>query len=276
MSNQNNPTSISMKDIDSYFDKNFYDFNEESIYNFNEHDNGPINNVITRLNDRCYGVFVYDEREHIEFMLLYVDSTKKLTGLGLLLSLKLKFQERTVLTIEFCKLISNRFPELDVVETFNTFQTNCRGTFEKMGFITIGSETNNLPKGTMLIKTFGSKGLLTFPSLNKLDVYRWFFNEKTQSVKVNQTKTKKVYLLLDSTNNLIKIGESYYPAKREKTLQGINPSWDLITTWIAPVSEEKRLHKMFAEKRTRGEWFNLNFNDLAIIRKEMSGYESFL
>ena len=136
-----------MIDINSYFDEHFYDFDEESIYRINEQDNGPINNVITRLNKRCYGVLIYDEREHIEFMLLYVDSTKKLTGLGLLLSLNLELYERTILSIEFCKLISNRFPELDVVESFNTFQTQCRGTFEKMGFITFGSETNNLLKG---------------------------------------------------------------------------------------------------------------------------------
>ncbi|MGG6230501.1 GIY-YIG nuclease family protein [Tenacibaculum sp. SDUM215027] len=265
-----------MIDINSYFDEHFYDFDDESIYRFNEQDNGPINNVITRLNERCYGVLIYDEREHIEFMLLYIDSTKKLTGLGLLLSLNLELYERTILSIEFCKLISNRFPELDVVESFNTFQTQCRGTFEKMGFITFGSETNNLPKGTMFIKTAGSKGLLTFPTLDKLEVYRWFFNEDAKSVKVDESKIKKVYLLLDSTNNLIKIGESFYPKKREKTLQGINPSWDLITTWIAPVSEERRLHKLFSEKRTRGEWFNLNFNDLAIIRKEMSGYKNCL
>ncbi len=263
-----------MTDVNSYFDENFYDFNKESIYYFNEQDNGPINNVITRLNERCYAVFIYDEREHIKFMLSYFDSTKKLTGLGLLLTLDLKLFERTVLTIEFCKQISHRFPELDVVETFNTFQTQCRGTFEKMGFITFGSETNDIPKGTIVMKTAGTKGLLTFPTLNKLEVYRWFFNEDTQSIKVDETKIKKVYLLLDSTNNLIKIGESYYPKKREKTLQGINPNWDLITTWIAPVSEEKRLHKLFAAKRTRGEWFNLNFNDLAIIRKEMNRYKN--
>ena len=69
-------------------------------------------------------------------------------------------------------------------------------------------------------------------------------------------------------------GKTAFSNKREKTLQGISPDWDLITSWIAPVSQEKRLHKMFKNKRLRGEWFDLNFGDLELIKEEMDKYKN--
>ncbi|MEQ8582359.1 MAG: GIY-YIG nuclease family protein [Marinoscillum sp.] len=262
-----------MIDRNSYFNEHYYNFSEDAIYDLNKQDNGSINNVISRLRKSCFGVFIYDDKDPIEFMLIYIDSSKKLVGYGLVLSIDLEIHDRTILVIEFCKLISTQFPELDIIEMINTYQTQSRSAFEKMGFITFGNEVNNLPKGTVAIPPPYSKGLLTFPTFNKLDIYRWYFNETPNEITIDETKVKKVYLLLDSNNNLIKIGESYDPKIREKTLQGINPDWDIITTWIAPVSEERRLHKLFSHKRTRGEWFKLNFNDLAIIKKEMSQHK---
>lgn len=263
-----------MININSYFDKFFYDLNRDAIYSLNKQDNGPINNVISHLANQCYGVHIYDDKDQIEYLIFYIDHKNELSGLALLLSLELDLNTRTSFTIEFSKLICDKYPHKDIVDVFNSLQSQLRSIFEKMGFFTVGNEIDNIPKGSVGMLPFGSKGMICFPTLDKLSVYRWFFDENTNDIFVDRSKSKKVYLLLDSKNNLIKIGQSINPKLREKTLQGINPEWDLITTWVAPISEEKRLHKLFENKNSRGEWFNLNFNDLKIIKKEMEKHKS--
>lgn len=263
-----------MVNINSYFDEFCYDLDRESIYLLNKQDNGPINNVISHLSNQCYGVHIYDDKDQIEYLIFYIDHKYELSGLALLLSLSLNLNTRTSFTIEFCKLICDKYPHKDIVDVFNCLQHQLRSVFEKMGFFTLGNESKDLPKGSVGMAPLNSKGFISFPTLDKLSVYRWLFDENIDDLDVDSSKSKKVYLLLDSKNNLIKIGQSINPKLREKTLQGINPEWDLITTWVAPISEEKRLHKLFESKKTRGEWFNLNFNDLKIIKQEMGKHKS--
>lgn len=267
-----------MTDIQAYFDKNLYRLDENAIYHLNEQDNGPINNVIKNLDEHCYGVHIYDDKEEIEYLIFYIDNKFKLSGLALYISIELDFVQRTLFTIEFCKLVNDKFPHANIVDTFNTIQNQARSLFEKMGFFTIGNELENIVGNRNAeILVSGGKGIMKFPTMDKKNLYRWFFNEKKNFIKTNESnEVKKIYLLLDSTNNLIKIGQSYYPTTREKTLQGISPEWDLITTWIAPISVEKELHKKFQNKRTRGEWFDLSFSDLKEIKQYMSKYKNSL
>lgn len=261
-----------MIDSQLYFDENFYSLDKEAIFKLNEHDNGPINNVIAHLEKHCYGFIIYENKKPVEYLIYYINRSKDLNGFAFKLSLKLDTQVRVGLTIDFCKFLCKEYPDEDFVETFNTFQNLLRGGFEKIGYFTLGNEINDLPKDSIAFAPYG-EGFVLFPTLEKLTVYRWIFDEDPQNIEIDTSKTKKVYLLLDSQNNLIKIGESFYPNLREKTLQGINPHWDLITTWVAPVSEEKYLHKFFKNKRVRGEWFNLNFNDLQLIKEKMKKYK---
>ncbi len=264
-----------MENIESYFDNNFYNLDRQAIFSLNKQDNGPINNVISNLKDHCYGVLIYDDKEYIEYFIFYIDNHDGLKGVGLMLNLKLNLTTRTVYTIEFCKLVNDRFPYTDVVDTFNTIQVQARSVFEKMGFFTFGNELDKIVKDRNAIAMVpGSKGILKFPTFDKVSLYRWFFDESEEYVEIDETKTKKVYLLLDSVNNLIKIGQSLNPNLREKTLHGISPKWDIITTWIAPVSEERKLHKLFEHKRKRGEWFDLSFSDLKVIKEKMGKYKN--
>lgn len=79
-----------------------------------------------------------------------------------------------------------------------------------------------------------------------------------------------VYVMDDSPYGR-KIGRSLEPEKRLKAIRGCNPrNVKIIYTYQLDNRDdgeklEKKLHKEFAEKRIRNEWFNINKNDLTEI-----------
>jgi hypothetical protein len=78
-------------------------------------------------------------------------------------------------------------------------------------------------------------------------------------------KYTQVYVMFDKHTGYYKIGRSVNPKFREKTLQAEKPTIELLHTYNAKVVDEKHLHTKFAEKRVRGEWFNLSGSDIAEI-----------
>ena len=83
-----------------------------------------------------------------------------------------------------------------------------------------------------------------------------------------------VYLMIDTTNNFHKIGISNYPKYREKTLQSSKPTIELICAKSFPSrkiakSIERALHTTFANKRLRGEWFELDDNEIEEIKETL-------
>lgn len=266
-----------MSEIEKYLSENCFELTRENIYELNKIDNGPINNVLSHLNQFCYGVQIFDDKEFIEYELFYIDYKYDLRGFSLVLSLAIKEDKRLLYTTEFCKILNREFPHVDRIDAVNAFQLQARSVFEKYGYFTFGNEISIFEgKNAVGILPLGCKGHLSFPTFEKLKIYRWFFGEDENIVKVDESKTKKVYLILDSKNNLIKIGQSFNPKVRERTLQGESPKWDIITTWIAPAFVEKELHEKYKHKRIRGEWFKLIFNDLEEIREYMKEYKNSL
>lgn len=80
-----------------------------------------------------------------------------------------------------------------------------------------------------------------------------------------------VYLMIDTLNQYYKIGISNKPSWREKTLQSEKPSVELIASkkFVSrriALSIEKAFHTTFADKRIRGEWFQLDEVDVEEIR----------
>lgn len=76
-----------------------------------------------------------------------------------------------------------------------------------------------------------------------------------------------VYLMRDSRNGLYKIGISSDPGRRESTLQSEQPKIELIASKSyvnrkMALIIEKALHETFGHKRSRGEWFNLDAEDV--------------
>jgi len=84
----------------------------------------------------------------------------------------------------------------------------------------------------------------------------------------NIKKKKKTYVMYDNNTNLYKIGKSHSIIFREKTLSSQMP---LIKTILySDLDYENILHEKYAEKRVRGEWFNLDANDILDIIKEFN------
>lgn len=84
-----------------------------------------------------------------------------------------------------------------------------------------------------------------------------------------------VYLMIDTINQYHKIGISNKPTWREKTLQSEKPTIELLASKkfinrkIAS-SFEKALHETYSQKRIRGEWFNLDMNEVNEIVKTLN------
>lgn len=83
-----------------------------------------------------------------------------------------------------------------------------------------------------------------------------------------------VYLMQDLSNNYYKIGMSKTPEYRERTLQSEKPTIRMICHKKLPsrkIAEafERALHNAFADKRIRGEWFNLDENDVVQIEESL-------
>jgi DNA invertase Pin-like site-specific DNA recombinase len=76
---------------------------------------------------------------------------------------------------------------------------------------------------------------------------------------------QKTYLMVNKRNNLYKIGKSNSVEYREKTLQSEEPEIHTIAT--CNLNIESIIHKMFKKKRVRGEWFDLETEDVLAILK---------
>jgi len=81
-----------------------------------------------------------------------------------------------------------------------------------------------------------------------------------------------VYLIIDTTNNYHKIGISNHPDYKEKTLQSEKPTIEMVSNKRFPnrkiaASFEQALHQAYSEKRVRGEWFDLDKDDVNDIKE---------
>ena len=74
---------------------------------------------------------------------------------------------------------------------------------------------------------------------------------------------QKTYLMYDDMTQKFKIGKSYNPYKREKTLCSDRCSIYLVA--YCDYNIESVLHSMYSEYRGRGEWFSLSTKQLSWI-----------
>ena len=83
-----------------------------------------------------------------------------------------------------------------------------------------------------------------------------------------------VYLMNDTTTGYYKIGMSNNPEYRESTLQSEKPTIEKICQKKYPSRKiargiEAALHRIFEEKRIRGEWFRLDEKDIWEIKQTL-------
>lgn len=82
------------------------------------------------------------------------------------------------------------------------------------------------------------------------------------SIKAKK-KRFKTYILLDNAAKLYKIGRATDVEKRLSSLTVANPSLSIALVINANV--ENRLHKEYANKRVKSEWFKLSEDDIRSI-----------
>lgn len=84
--------------------------------------------------------------------------------------------------------------------------------------------------------------------------------EKKEDLIKTDDRPTKTYLMIDESNGLIKIGKSFNPFKREKTLRSDTPKLRLIAT--LDENKERELHVKYKKQRVRGEWFDLTSDQM--------------
>ena len=95
------------------------------------------------------------------------------------------------------------------------------------------------------------------------NIRKSFINSLIQTNSI--VSGKKTYLIYDDITKKFKIGKSYDPYKREKTLYSDRCSINLVA--YCDYDIESVLHSMYSEYRVRGEWFNLSTNQVRLIIK---------
>lgn len=91
-----------------------------------------------------------------------------------------------------------------------------------------------------------------------------------RSIHNRKERTQKTYLMRDENTGCTKIGKSVNPRTRERTLLSDKPTITLFM--VCERNVERVLHKEYAEKNVRGEWFNLTAEDIADISKKYNFY----
>lgn len=78
-------------------------------------------------------------------------------------------------------------------------------------------------------------------------------------------KIRFTYIMYDEITGFYKIGKSINPEFREKTLSSQTPKIKLINKCLESIVSERYLHSLFSNKNIRGEWFNLDMEEIEHI-----------
>lgn len=253
------------------FKNSIFSLSQEDILDFNEQDNGPLNNVIARISKHCYGVKLYEEDRKLSVEMFYVNGNQELKGD--LIQLDFDDKDYFQLLFRFTNLLADEYEGVEAISAFNTFQTQLRGFVEKLGYFTTTSLELKpyMGKGAVMMSS-NKKGIKNIILIDRIDFYRKFFNG-THNFK-HKNDSEYVYLMVNNSSGYIKIGTSKNPKYRERTLHSQEPDIAIIALWCCDKKIEKELHETFRNKRVRGEWFNLNLHDLKQIENFMEPYMS--
>lgn len=264
------------------FETRLAELSESKILTLSESDNS-IFNVVKGFHKQSFGTYLYnDEKPNFDCLLLYVAKFSSNELKGYTLKLQPNIKERNRLTGCFASFICQEFYERKTDEfesIFNAYQDQQRSLFERLDYFTFDDDLLNELKEMNIslpieVRLKGEKGLLYVPFLKKLNTQTIANEIKTSNNKKvkNADSQMFVYLMHNRRNNYHKIGRSIKPGHREKTLQAEDPDTHLIDKWQASGEIEKILHRKYKSKRKRGEWFDLNAEEINEIKTFMNSY----
>ncbi|TCI90025.1 GIY-YIG nuclease family protein [Tenacibaculum sp. M341] len=246
----------------SKYPENIYYIERDEIIKISNWDNAQVGNVVRGLCKECYIIISEDELKTVRFD--YINGENDLTGRGIQIDFGKSYFYDELLLFSF--YLSKEFQKNDPIGIYNTYSQYFRTILEQNGYFTITShEASKYQKGFLI----GKQKIEVIKSIEKRDFLKNFL--KVNKIEIKEGKTY-LYLMLNEDTNLFKIGYSKNPIFREKTLQSEEPNIFTIKIWECDKNIETKLHKLFNNKRVRGEWFNLNIEDLTILNEEMNPY----
>ncbi|HEY5331248.1 MAG TPA: GIY-YIG nuclease family protein [Acidobacteriaceae bacterium] len=89
-------------------------------------------------------------------------------------------------------------------------------------------------------------------------------------LRLPERRPTHIYLIRDEKTGLVKIGRSKNPESRFATLMADEPALTLLHFSPADLSVERDLHRAYADRRRRGEWFELTADDIMKIISSLS------
>lgn len=246
-----------------YYSRNAYKISREDLKNMYA-SNQPTEALMRFMNnmeDFVFGVRVFGDDLDKELHLFYAEYTSEFNAIGISIPIEdYKLADNVVVVFTFEILSLNQ--EKDFFSVHNHLQYHRQNALEILGYFTFNPDT--VPKdGTML----SFQPVIPIKMYDRLIFLKTLYEDSVD--KPHLDPVNKVYLMLDDTNGLIKIGKSKNPKVRESTLQSEKPQTHLIVQWTAPGSVERELHKRYSTKNIRGEWFKLSLKDLDEIKDYM-------
>lgn len=242
-----------------------FELSHDAIYKMGEQETGAsINNVIDGLEQQAIGMGGEDPFK--TYQALYLNAEGPMRGFVFRNSLKADMHDDLLLC--FCCKMENEFRLVNAIDLYNNYQRFLRTWLERMGYLTVPTQLADkwltLGPNVEIFPMGAHKARLRLiPYFDKLALYRDIFKDLLEkSDGVNNMG----YLMLNGRHGLVKIGRSKRPRGRERTLQGEDPWLELLACWPAPVKQENVLHKHFAAKRERGEWFRLQVRDIYTLK----------
>jgi hypothetical protein len=255
--------------VSTYINLNYFHIDAETVLRMVDTiDGGTINNVAVGTHPECFASQILEEQPIPTYNLLYINGENKLRGKALRLSIN--HSNRDLILAAYSFLLAEEFDK-DPIAIYTTFQEQTRTMCEKLGFFTISENELSAYEGknpTIIVK--GSKGIIRLAWVNRLDVFKFIFGPLAKIVPVREVNY--IYLMYNNRNYHFKIGKSWNPKHREKTLQAEAPEISMVAVWKASYKLERNLHNRYKHKRLRGEWFNLTFKELKDIKDYVDNF----
>jgi hypothetical protein len=143
-------------------------------------------------------------------------------------------------------------------------------TIKESFIIDLNNEINDIRKTIGGLQYKNKKLLDIIEQTKQKEIKKEEREKRIEQNRLKKQPKNNVYVMIDKKTGLHKIGISIKPRVREKTLQSEKPDIKLLFYYEAEKTKEKELHKIFKEKRIRGEWFDLTNKDLGKIREYLS------
>lgn len=240
-----------------------------------------------------YIIVSFELKNNIPYIVFSVDSNKIRLSNGDFLDMQFVGDNGDNIVLKFpitnnciAKRVSNVYDksfycELSQDDIFCMMNYDCvswRARFSKQPLMTVVGSNESIwcPKeyAVDVFKAFAKRYMELIEEL-RIEHTIEFSSSNDDSTYIVSDDACYVYLMLDTSTGYYKIGMSNNPEYRERTLQSEKPTIVKLCAKEFPNRAiagafESALHKTFESKRLRGEWFELDDNDITAIIMSLS------